>query len=130
MPIEKTNAVTIESCWSKIGVMSSDRSCKLLVDYGHCRNCPTYSDLGKRILEQPLTDEYRAELTKAYEHNQSSDTQITKSTFVFRTGEEWLAIRSSLIKEVVDMGPIHSIPHKSSRVIRGIVNISARHRRT
>ena len=113
----------INNCWSKIGTMSRVRSCELLKEHGHCQNCPTYSEFGKRMLEQPLTEEYRAELTRIYAHPAEEIAQKSHSTFIFRAGEEWLGIHSSLIKEVVDMGPIHSIPHKSSRVFRGIVNI-------
>ncbi len=46
--------------------------------------------------------------------------------FAFRAGKEWLALHSRFIKEVVEMGPIHSIPHKSSRIFRGLVNVRGR----
>lgn len=115
--------IEIENCWSTIGILSKERSCALLVDYGHCRNCPTYSNSGKRLLDRPLTNDYRTELTKIYEKSLPPPPQQAHSVFVFRAGEEWLALPSGLIQEVVDMGPIHSIPHKSSRVFRGIVNI-------
>lgn len=117
---------TTENCWSKIGVLSNVRSCEHLLEYGHCRNCPTYSEFGKRMLDRPLTDEYRTELTATYSQTKKVEIKHTQSSFIFRAGEEWLGIRSCLIKEVVDMGPIHSIPHKISRVFRGIVNIRGR----
>nr|MBF0222164.1 chemotaxis protein CheW [Desulfobulbaceae bacterium] len=117
---------TTENCWSNIGLFSRARSCELLAEYGHCRNCPTYSAFGRRMLDRPLTDEYRAELTAVYSQTKSTELKHTKSAFIFRAGEEWLGISSNLIKEVVDMGPIHSIPHKISRVFRGLVNIRGR----
>ncbi len=126
MPVEKNN-LTVTNCWSQIGALSNTRNCKKLAEYGHCRNCPTYSEAGKRIMNQPLTEEYRKELTKAYEHDEPApETRHFHTIFVFRAGEEWLGLRSNLIKEVVDMGPIHSIPHKSSRVFRGLVNVRGR----
>ena len=45
------------------------------------------------------------------------------SAFVFRTGGEWLALSAKLIQEVVDMGVIHSLPHRNSTILRGVVNI-------
>lgn len=48
------------------------------------------------------------------------------SAFVFRAGGEWIALKSSLIQEVVNMGSIHSIPHQSTSSLRGLVNIRGR----
>jgi chemotaxis signal transduction protein len=62
-------------------------------------------------------------LTKAYGHSLQPAIRPSQSTFIFRAGEEWLGIRSNLIQEVVDMRPIHTIPHKSTRIFRGLVNI-------
>lgn len=126
MPVTESRELPIVSCWSQIGSLSNNRSCKILLKCDHCRNCPTYSTSSKRLLDRPLTDEYRAELTKAYEQAPHHAIKPAMSTFIFRAGEEWFGIRSTLIQEVVDMRPIHTIPHKSTRVFRGLVNIRGR----
>lgn len=117
--------LTVDDCWNKIGVFRKGRkSCARLAGLGHCLNCEQYANSGRRLLNRPLSDDYRRELSERFRQPTSHQAQkSTKSAFVFRTGEEWLGIKSSLIQEVVDMGPIHSIPHKGNRVLRGIVNI-------
>jgi len=114
----------IDDCWNQIGVWSGkDQRCERLEQAGHCRNCPIYGNTGRNLLNRPLTPEYRKELVAIYEKSKSTIPKDSISAMVFNAGGEWLALPSSLIHEIVDMGPIHSIPHKSSRIFRGIVNI-------
>ncbi|MBW2521975.1 MAG: chemotaxis protein CheW, partial [Deltaproteobacteria bacterium] len=49
-----------------------------------------------------------------------------KSAFVFRAGSEWLGLPAIMIREIVPMGPIHSLPNISSDSLRGLVNIHGR----
>jgi len=117
----------INDCWNRIGVFSKDKkSCERLLACAHCQNCEHYALSGRLLLNRPLAEEYRRELNERFRQPAKVEEITTKSTFVFRAGDEWLGVKSSLIKEVVDMGPIHSIPHKSSRIFRGIVNIRGR----
>jgi len=118
----------IDVCWNIKGTFSadSDRRCERLRDFAHCRNCPVYGRAGRRLLDQPIDDDYRRELGAAYERPVSPEPAKRYRAFAFRTGAEWLALSSRLIKEVVEMGPIHSIPHKSSRIFRGLVNVRGR----
>lgn len=117
----------IDDCWNRIGVFhKGEKSCVRLGVLGHCLNCEQYATSGRLLLTRPLTDEYRRELSERFRLPASQTPKTTKTAFIFRAGDEWLGVRSSLIKEVVDMGPIHSIPHKSSRIFRGIVNIRGR----
>lgn len=119
--------VEIDDCWNQKGVWAAkEHRCQRLVDYGHCRNCPVYSQTGRALLQRAMSEEYRQELDAFYQAPQATEEIKLKKAFIFRTGHEWLGLRSSLIQEVVDMGPIHSIPHKSSRIFRGIVNIRGR----
>lgn len=117
----------IDDCWNRIGVFSKDnKSCERLLTCAHCQNCGHYSLSGRLLLNRPLAEDYRRELNERFRQPASKVTRTTKSAFIFRAGDEWLGVKSSLIKEVVDMSPIHSIPHKSSRIFRGIVNIRGR----
>jgi chemotaxis-related protein WspD len=116
-----------DDCWSRIGEKAPhDRRCERLVEIIRCRNCPVFINAGRRLLNRPLNEEYQRQLTEHY--GAPTTTAKTKSmkSFVFRVGSEWLGIHSDLIREVVNMGAIHSIPHKSSRIFKGIVNIRGR----
>jgi chemotaxis-related protein WspD len=117
----------IDDCWKRRGVWSkSANRCLDLNKYGHCRNCPIYSQAGRFLLDRPLTDEYRQELITLFQKSAPEKEGKSKSAFVFMAGGDWLALHSELIVEVVNIGPIHSIPHKNSRIFRGIVNIKGR----
>lgn len=48
---------------------------------------------------------------------------LSASTFIFRLGEEWLGLATSLIDEVVERRVIHSLPHRREGVVRGLVNV-------
>jgi len=117
----------IDDCWNRIGVFSkNEKSCQRLAEFAHCQNCDQYISAGRLLLNRPLSDDYRRELSERLRKPLSQEAKTTRLAFIFRAGDEWLGVKSSLIKEVVDMGPIHSIPHKSSRIFRGIVNIRGR----
>jgi chemotaxis-related protein WspD len=117
----------IDDCWNRIGVFSKgEKSCQRLLQFAHCQNCDQYITSGRLLLNRPLPDDYRQELSDRLRQPFSQVPKATHSAFIFRAGDEWLGVKSLLIKEVVDMGPIHSIPHKSSRIFRGIVNIRGR----
>ena len=117
----------IDDCWNRIGVFSrGEKSCPRLVEFAHCQNCEQYIRSGRLLLNRPLPDDYRQELSERLSQPLPQEAATSRSAFIFRAGDEWLGVKASLIKEVVDMGPIHSIPHKSSRIFRGIVNIRGR----
>ncbi|GAB3356851.1 chemotaxis protein CheW [Lysobacter tyrosinilyticus] len=49
---------------------------------------------------------------------------LSASTFIFRLGAEWLGLATSLIDEVVERRPLHSLPHRREGVVRGLVNVT------
>lgn len=117
----------IDDCWNRIGVWRKGKeSCPMLDETLHCRNCPVFSKTGREILRSVPPENYRSEWTKILAMEQEVKETNVKSAFVFRAGEEWLALPSHMIQEVVNMGPIHSIPNISQKVLRGLVNIHGR----
>jgi len=114
----------INDCWNRIGVWSkvTDR-CPKLAKVIHCRNCPTYSLTSRRLLDRPVPDDYRQEWTSILARATVAKEANIHSAFVFRTGGEWLALPAGLIQEIVDMNLIHSLPHRSNAILRGVVNI-------
>ncbi len=122
---KKTEALmVVDDCWNKIGVWSnSSRLCSELETIIHCRNCPVYSSVGRNLLDRPVPEEYGNEWTSAFSKITAQEKTIIHTVFVFRAGGDWLALPAKLIQEVVDMGVIHSLPHRSSTILRGVVNV-------
>lgn len=117
----------IDSCWNRIGVWRTGKErCPELDNVVHCRNCPVFSKTGRQFLRTNPPEGYRNEWTSILSKEKDIKPINVKSAFVFRAGNEWLALPSKLIQEVVNMGPIHSIPNINSKVLRGLVNIHGR----
>ncbi|MEM9265122.1 MAG: chemotaxis protein CheW [Cyanobacteria bacterium P01_F01_bin.13] len=113
------------TCWNQIGV-SGDHSCPRLSTVVHCQNCPVYRQAGRGLLERPIPEDYASEwttlLTQVRGQRQVSD-QNTLSINIFRLGQEWLALPTRVIKQVLPTRPVHSIPHRSNKLLKGIVNV-------
>ena len=116
--------MTIDDCWKRIGVWSEAKErCPELTTVMHCRNCPVYSAAGRHLLDREVAENYSSDWTSVFAKVSAAKQEKVYSAFVFRTGSEWLALPAKLIQEVVDMGVIHSLPHRNSVVLRGVVNI-------
>jgi chemotaxis-related protein WspD len=114
----------INDCWNQIGVWRRRGArCPELQRVIHCRNCPAYAAASRSLLHRPLDPELREELTRHLARAKNSAPAGTKSAFIFRAGGEWLGLPAGIIREVVEMGPIHSIPRLSNNILRGLVNI-------
>jgi len=114
----------IDDCWNRIGVCStSTERCPELVRVIHCRNCPVYAAAGRHLLDRQVPENYAKEWTSVFARGKVEKQAKVNSAFVFRAGGEWLALAAKLIQEVVDMGVIHSLPHRNSTILRGVVNI-------
>jgi chemotaxis-related protein WspD len=114
----------INDCWNKIGVYGPNRNrCQQLISLLHCRNCRVYIEAGRVLLDRDLDEEYRQELTRVFSREKEQTPQDISSAFVFKAGREWMAISSELIEEIIVMGMIHILPHRSNRILRGIVNV-------
>jgi len=114
----------IDDCWNRIGVWSDEGDrCAELQTVMHCRNCPVYASAGRRLLDQEVPEDYLKEWTTVFSRIKTEKQKEVHSAFVFRAGDEWLALPAKIIHEVVDMGVIHSLPHRNSTILRGVVNI-------
>jgi len=111
----------IHDCWNRIGVRG-DGSCAELEKHVHCRNCPTYSAAAARLLDRELPAGYRSEWTEHFARVAQEVELDTHSVLVFRIGLEWLALPVGNFLAVSELKPIHSLPHRRSRVVRGLVN--------
>jgi chemotaxis-related protein WspD len=114
----------IEQCWREIGVRG-DRSCPELDEHLHCRNCPTHAQIARKLLDRPLPPGYRDEWTQhfARRDERAPEGEETGSVLIFRIGEEWLGLPAGICREIAEPRPIHSLPHRRSEAVRGIVNV-------
>ncbi|MCI8210056.1 chemotaxis protein CheW [Pseudomonas sp. S25] len=113
------DAQAIDDCWNRIGI-HGDRSCPLLVEHIHCRNCPVYAAAATTLLDRyALTRDDR-------DYAPGADLQVetkTRSILVFRLGEEWLGFPTRCLIEIAPLQIIHSLPHQRSRALLGVANV-------
>lgn len=138
--IETTSTlIFVDDCWNRIGTRG-DSSCPKLAEHFRCLNCPVFAQAAARLLDRPLSDADLAESAarsaavtpQALSHEQAtpkpeaSEAQndpASHSALVFRIADEWLALPSAALRQVDDIRPIHSLPHRRNRVVLGLVNI-------
>jgi chemotaxis-related protein WspD len=114
--------VTADGCWKTIGV-GGDRSCAELKKHMHCRNCPVYAAAAVRLLDVEPTPDYITNWTWHFATPHTVTEQDTQSVVIFRIGAEWLALPTSVVKEVAGVRPVHSLPHRRGGIVEGLANI-------
>lgn len=112
------DARAIDDCWNRIGI-HGDKSCPLLEEHIHCRNCSVYSAAATRLLDRySLQQDQREAVVSKVE----TDVK-TRSLLMFRLGEEWLGLATRTLVEVAPLQVIHSLPHQRSRALLGVANV-------
>ena len=124
-------------CWNQIGT-SGDGSCPELRTHIHCRNCPVFASAARTFFSRPAPAGYLEEWTCwLAESPGTNDSESCRSiasdeqdldrdlvsVLVFRLGPEWLAFRTQTVTEVTLPRPVHRIPHRSSKILIGLVNL-------
>ena len=114
-----TDALAIDDCWNRIGIYG-DKSCPVLPEHIHCRNCSVYSAAATRLLDRYS---FEQEHVEQYATRVDERKVATRSMMIFRLGEEWLGLATRCLDEVAPMQPIHSLPHQRSRALQGVANV-------
>jgi chemotaxis-related protein WspD len=120
-------------CWNRIGT-SGDRSCPELETHIHCRNCPVFASAARAFFDRPAPDRYLTEWTQwlagsleTVSPEAGASLSIggrdLPSVLIFRLGREWMAFPTQAVAEVTVPRPIHRIPHRSSAILMGLVNL-------
>ena len=113
----------LQDCWNQAGVWG-DSSCPRLAETAHCRNCPVYSSAAARLLHgEPPADYLRECTERLAQPRQSAEATKTDAVMIFRLGAEWLALPAAVFQEVAEPRPVHSLPHRRGKVLKGLVNI-------
>ncbi len=110
-------------CWREIGI-GGDRSCPLLGDYVHCRNCPQYSALGRTLLDREMPDDYRQEISEEMAAATAAVVEETVSVLVLRVGPEWFGLRTQVFQEISAYQKPYVIPFRSGTLLAGMVNVN------
>lgn len=109
-------------CWKRTGTWG-DRSCDKLETQVHCRNCDVYSAGAARLLDAEIDAHELARRAEHYAAPKIAERAGTTGVMIFRLGDEWLALPSSVWREVATPRPIHSLPHRRDEIVHGVVNI-------
>ena len=118
------NEIKINDCWNSIGVWSRVRTrCPELEKLVHCRNCPVYSNAGHQLLDRQNDAGYQQLWTRNLEKPREEKQSNLHSALAFRLGDEWFALQTSIIREVTYCNNHHSLPHRTNKILRGIVNV-------
>ncbi len=120
-PSGETSA-PIHDCWNMIGV-EGNRTCRELLKFIHCRNCPVYSAAGLQLLDRPLPAEFRRERAAHYAQAKKIAQPDRFSVVIFRLASEWLALPTTVFQEVAEHRGMHSLPHRRRGVALGLVNV-------
>lgn len=108
-------------CWKAIGIFG-DRSCELLREHIHCRNCPNYRLAGRQLLERPKPDAYQAELTRRLAGKPESPQDNLLRLMVFRVAGLWLALPSACFEETLPPVAMVRVPLRSNRHFLGLIS--------
>ncbi|KTC44378.1 MAG: chemotaxis protein CheW [Pseudomonas sp.] len=119
LDVTREDAQAIDDCWNRIGI-HGDKSCPLLAEHIHCRNCSVYSAAATRLLDRYSLRQEDLEHSVAHEVDSAV---ATRSLVMFRLGEEWLGLPTRCLLEVAPQQAIHSLPHQRSRALLGVANV-------
>lgn len=112
----------LDDCWNRIGVRG-DRSCPELSKHIHCRNCPVQAAAVKTLLDRDVPRDHADRWTEQYARPLEVREAGLHPVVIFRVGAEWLALPTTLFLEVATLRPVHSLPHRRSALVRGLVNV-------
>lgn len=73
-----------------------------------------------RSLPEGYAEEWLARVREAQAGDQGGDTI---SVLLFRLENDWLGLRVGYINEVTTSVPVHTVPHRTNEVMRGVANV-------
>lgn len=108
-------------CWT-IGVRG-DGSCPELKQHQHCHRCPVHLSAARAVLDSPVPAGYVSDWTRHFAQAKPEVHAETLSVLTFRVGQEWLALETTAVWEVTEPRLVHSLPHRLTGVVLGLVNV-------
>jgi chemotaxis-related protein WspD len=118
----ETQRLQATRCWNRIGDWG-DHSYPELKEWIHCQNCPVLSSAGRSLFDQAPPADYIEEWGKLLAAEENERALLRNSILVFRLGDEWLGLPAAVFQSMEDPRTIHRVPHRSNKVLLGVVNI-------
>lgn len=113
-----------QDCWRRIGIWGAESTrCEKLKFVKHCRNCDVFEQAARVSSFERRKNSSGDELS-IDELIEKETLAGNKSVMPFRVNNLCFAIASSAILTISDQVAIHSIPHNSNPVIKGLVAIN------
>ncbi len=97
--------------------------CPRLEQVIHCRNCEVFTQAGRNLLERALPEEYKEEWGSVLVKKKGEEPAGAIAVVVFRVESEWMALPAGLFAEIIDDVSIHTLPHRKTPVLLGLVNV-------
>ena len=120
-----TAELNIDDCWNKVGI-SAGNKCDQLEEFLHCRNCPKYHEAARTLMQRPVQQEYRKLWAKHFAQAEGAWQVAEESAFVFRIGQEWLALPTRALVTVAEKAVAHRLPHCNAAALLGVVNVGGK----
>jgi chemotaxis-related protein WspD len=81
------------------------------------------SSAAAQLLNREIPRDYQQQWTEIVAAAPSNVETNLQSAVVFRIGPEWLALSSTVVQEVAEKSVMHRLPHRSTGILKGIVNV-------
>lgn len=112
----------VHDCWNSIGVRG-DKSCPELARHAHCRNCPAYAATAATLLDRDQRGPAGGDWKRDFAAEAPAGQREMRSAILARIGQEWFALPILLLDQVTGHRRIHSLPHRRSPALLGMVNV-------
>lgn len=77
----------------------------------------------RELLEREIEQDYQDSWTSHYAQKEQTLERDFQSVVIFRIGLEWLALPTRALDEVLDVRAVHSLPHRRSGTLLGVVSV-------
>lgn len=84
---------------------------------------PSALERARSFFDRPPPEDYLDEWSRRLAQPEAMADRQQHGMIVFRLNREFLALDTAILLEVAAPRPIHAIPHKSSAVLLGLVNM-------
>lgn len=83
-------------------------------------------DAMAELLSRPLSQRDLAEQTRAAAMPLKRESARLESVLLVEVGGERMGLPAALVRRVFPLAPVHRVPHRTNRVLRGICNLGGR----
>ncbi|MCX6967678.1 MAG: chemotaxis protein CheW [Verrucomicrobia bacterium] len=112
----------LNACWNSIGNFG-DKTCPELPKHVRCLNCAVYRNAAATLLNRKTPEGYLEFWTERIAGPRQVKPAGTRSIVIFRINQEWLALPTEVFLEVVELRPIHTLPHRQDALVRGLTMV-------